>query len=113
MGCIFCEIIDKKRPSRIIYEDEFVVAFDDINPQAPVHVLIIPRKHMPTTLDLSGEDEIIIGYMFRIANEIAKSKGVAERGFRLVLNNNPESGQTIYHVHLHLLGGRWMRWPPG
>ncbi|MBE0426810.1 MAG: histidine triad nucleotide-binding protein [Nitrospirae bacterium] len=113
MTCIFCEIIQKKRPAKIIYEDELVVAFNDMNPQAPVHVLVIPKKHIPTLLDIKDEDKVLLGYLFQIANKIAKDKGVSGRGFRLVINCNPESGQTIYHVHLHILGGRWMHWPPG
>jgi histidine triad (HIT) family protein len=113
MSCIFCEIIEKKRAARILYEDEFVVAFDDIIPQAPVHVLVIPKKHIPTTLHIQEEDNVLIGYLFQIANKIARNKKIEERGFRLVMNCNPESGQTIYHVHLHVLGGRLMHWPPG
>ncbi len=113
MNCLFCRIIDKKIPSRVVYEDDRAFAFEDINPQAPVHVLIIPKKHIPTTLDMTDEDHELIGRLFQIANKIAKDKGVAERGFRVVMNCNPESGQTIYHIHLHLLGGRIMHWPPG
>jgi histidine triad (HIT) family protein len=111
--CLFCKIAEKKIPSRIVYEGEGVLAFEDINPQAPVHVLIIPRKHIPTTLDIKEEDYALIGRLFRVANEIAEKKGVAKRGFRLVMNTNPEAGQSAYHIHLHLLGGRQMRWPPG
>lgn len=113
MACIFCEIIEKKRPAKIIYEDEFVVAFDDINPQAPVHVLVIPKKHISTILDIKDEDKVLLGYLFQIGNKIVKDRGVAERGFRFVMNCNSEAGQTIYHMHLHILGGRWMLWPPG
>jgi histidine triad (HIT) family protein len=111
--CLFCKIAEKKIPSKIAYEDAGILAFEDINPQAPVHVLIIPRKHTPTTLDMKGEDYALIGQLFRVANEIAEKKGVAKRGFRLVMNTNPEAGQSVYHIHLHLLGGRQMRWPPG
>ncbi len=113
MTCLFCKIIDKKVPSKVVYEDEHVFAFEDINPQAPIHILIIPRKHIPTTLDMTEEDNELIGRLFQTANKIARDKGVAQRGFRLVINCNPESGQTIYHIHLHLLAGRIMRWPPG
>ncbi len=113
MSCIFCEIIEKKRPAKIIYEDEFAMAFEDVNPQAPVHTLVIPKKHISTNLDLKEEDKALIGRLFMIANEIAKDKGIAERGFRLVINCNPESGQTVFHLHLHVLGGRSMHWPPG
>ena len=111
--CLFCKIAEKKILSKIAYEDEGVLAFEDINPQAPVHLLIIPRKHIPTTLDIKEEDYALIGRLFRVASEIAEKKGVAKRGFRLVMNTNPEAGQSMYHIHLHLLGGRQMRWPPG
>lgn len=112
--CIFCKIIEKKIPSRVVYEDDLVFAFEDINPQAPVHTLVIPKKHIPTLLDMKeGEDDHLIGHLFKTANKIARDKGIAERGFRLVTNCNAESGQTVYHIHLHLLGGRPMHWPPG
>jgi histidine triad (HIT) family protein len=113
MGCIFCEIAEKKRPAKIIYEDELVFAFEDINPQAPVHTLVIPRRHFSTNLDIKEEDNALIGHLFQIANKIARARGIAERGFRLVMNCNPESGQTVFHMHLHILGGRLMHWPPG
>jgi histidine triad (HIT) family protein len=113
MSCIFCEIIQKKRPAKIIYEDEFSVAFEDVNPQAPVHTLVIPKKHISTNLDMEERDKFLVGHLFMIANGIAKGKGIAERGFRLVMNCNPESGQTVFHMHLHMLGGRYMHWPPG
>ena len=113
MNCLFCRIIDKKIPSKIVYEDEHVFAFEDINPQAPIHILIIPKKHISTTLDITHEDNELIGHLFQTANKIAKDRGAAERGFRLVINCNPESGQTVYHIHIHLLAGRVMHWPPG
>lgn len=113
MGCLFCEIIERKRPAKIVYEDAQVMAFDDIHPQAPVHTLIIPKKHIATNLDLQEEDLGLIGHLFQIANRIASEKGIAENGFRLVMNCNRDSGQTVFHVHLHLLGGRLMHWPPG
>ena len=111
--CIFCKIIDKKIPARIIYEDEHALAFEDVNPQAPVHTLVIPKKHIPTLLDIKEEDNNLIGHLVKVANKIANDKGIAERGFRVVINCNPESGQTVYHIHLHILGGRQMHWPPG
>lgn len=111
--CIFCKIVDKKIPARIVYEDEHAIAFEDINPQAPVHTLVIPKKHIPTLLDIKEEDNNLVGHMLKVANKIAKDKGIAERGFRVVTNCNPESGQTVYHIHLHILGGRQMHWPPG
>ncbi len=113
MSCIFCRIIEKRLSSRGVYEDDRVYAFEDINPQAPVHTLIVPKKHIPTILDVSEEDNELIGHMFQVANRIAIEKGIADRGFRLVMNCNHESGQTVFHIHLHLLGGRPMHWPPG
>lgn len=111
--CIFCKIIDKKIPARIIYEDEHALAFEDVNPQAPVHTLVIPKKHIPTLLDIKEQDNNLIGHLIKVANKIANDKGIAERGFRVVTNCNPESGQTVYHIHFHILGGRQMHWPPG
>ena len=112
-GCLFCRISTKKIPANIIYEDSEAVAFNDINPQAPVHVLIIPKKHISTSLDITDEDNVLISHLFRLAAKIAKEKGIAERGFRLVMNTNSDAGQTVFHIHLHLLGGRQMHWPPG
>ena len=111
--CLFCRISAKKIPANIIYEDSEAVAFNDINPQAPVHVLIVPKKHISTSLDMTAEDNVLIGHLFRLAAKIAKEKGIAERGFRLVMNTNADAGQTVFHIHLPLLGGRQMHWPPG
>ena len=111
--CLFCRIIAKKTPAKIIYDDEDVTAFEDVNPQAPVHTLIVPKKHLSTTLDITEEDNELIGRLFMVANRVAMEKGIAERGFRLVMNTNPGAGQSVYHIHLHLLGGRPMHWPPG
>ncbi len=113
MNCAFCDIVEKKRSANILYEDDVVLAFEDINPQAPVHILVIPKKHIPTSLDIQDEDKSLVGYLFQIANKIAKEKGIAESGFRMVVNCNREAGQMIFHMHLHLLGGRVMYWPPG
>ena len=113
MGCLFCDIVQKKRPAKIMYEDDLVIAFEDINPQAPVHTLIVPKKHIETSLDIAEDENGLVGHLFQIANKIAGDKGIAERGFRLVMNCNPESGQTVFHIHLHLIGGRFMNWPPG
>jgi histidine triad (HIT) family protein len=113
MDCLFCKIVEKKIPSKILYEDDLCLAFEDINPQAPVHVLVIPKRHFSTALELKEEDRNLAGHLFLIANRIAKEKGIAEKGFRLVLNCNREAGQTIFHLHLHVLGGRPMHWPPG
>ncbi len=113
MNCLFCKIVEKKIPSKIVYEDERVLAFEDINPQAPIHILVIPKKHISTSLEIKSDDNELVGYMFQTANKIAKERNIAERGFRLVMNCNRESGQTVFHIHLHLLGGRIMHWPPG
>lgn len=113
MSCIFCRIAEKKVPSKKVYEDEEVFAFEDINPQAPVHILVIPKKHIATSLELAPEDHALVGRMFQAANTIASDRGMAERGFRLVMNCNSEAGQTVFHIHLHLLAGRPMHWPPG
>ncbi|MCX5719404.1 MAG: histidine triad nucleotide-binding protein [Nitrospirae bacterium] len=113
MSCIFCKIIERKLPAKIIYEDEHVIAFEDINPQAPVHTLIIPKKHIPTIFDLKEEDSNLVAHILNIANKIANDEGIAQRGFRVVTNCNPESGQSVYHIHFHVLGGRHMHWPPG
>lgn len=113
MSCIFCKIIDRKLPAKIVYEDELVVAFEDIDPQAPTHTLVIPKKHISTVLDIQEDDNHLVNHLFQIAKKVARAKGIAERGFRLVMNCNPESGQEVYHIHLHVLGGRRMHWPPG
>jgi histidine triad (HIT) family protein len=111
--CLFCKIVAKKIPAKIIHEDADAVAFEDINPQAPVHVLVIPRKHIQTSLEIAEEDEALIGHLFRVAAKIAREKGIDKRGFRLVVNTNSDAGQEVYHIHLHLIGGRRMHWPPG
>ncbi len=111
--CIFCKIAARQIPSKAVYEDSRVFAFEDINPQAPVHVLIIPKKHIPTALDIAPDDEPFVGAMFSAAAQIAREKKIAEPGFRLVMNTNAHAGQAVFHIHLHLLGGRQMHWPPG
>lgn len=113
MDCLFCKIISKEIPAKIVYEDDTVLAFEDINPQAPFHVLVIPKKHIATSLDVKEEDHALIGRLLQTANSLARERGVAEKGFRTVLNCNRDAGQTVFHIHLHLLGGRPMSWPPG
>ncbi|MCX8033894.1 MAG: histidine triad nucleotide-binding protein [Thermodesulfovibrio sp.] len=113
MNCIFCKIVKGEIPSSKIYEDDIVVAFNDIAPQAPIHILIIPKKHYSTILELEEDDKELIGYIFLVANKIAKDLDFHERGFRIVVNCNRDGGQTVFHVHFHLLAGRAMRWPPG
>ena len=113
MDCIFCKIAEKNIPAKVIYEDEHAIAFEDINPQAPVHVLVIPRKHISTIIDIQDEDMSLLGHLFYVVNVIAAQKEVDKSGFRVVLNCNEEAGQTVFHIHLHVLGGRLMQWPPG
>jgi len=112
-GCLFCQIIARERPASFVYEDDRLVAINDINPQAPLHVLVIPRRHIPTLNDVAAEDASLVGDLVRRAAAIAREKGYAERGYRTLLNCNREAGQSIYHIHLHLLAGRRLGWPPG
>ena len=107
--CIFCKIANGTIPSRKVYEDAEVVAFDDINPMAPVHVIIIPKKHIPTILDVTKTDVSSIGSLFTAAQEVARIKGINERGFRVVINCNKEGGQVIFHLHMHVLGGKKLK----
>lgn len=107
--CIFCRIINGELPSTNVYNDGQVTAFRDINPAAPTHILIVPKKHIDSVNELSVEDEPLIGHLFLIAKQLAAQEGNAEPGYRLVINTGAESGQTVNHVHLHLLGGRQMR----
>ena len=113
MDCLFCRIASGQIPSKKVYEDDEIVAFEDINPQAPVHLLLIPRKHTATLNDLAPEDDATVGRLHRVAAELARDRDLAERGYRVVLNCNAEAGQTVFHIHLHLLGGRRLEWPPG
>jgi histidine triad (HIT) family protein len=113
MTCIFCQIAEKKIPATIIYEDEHVVAFDDLHPKAPIHKLIIPRKHLDTLNDASADDKELLAHMLLAAQKLAKQLGIAEDGYRILMNVNKGGGQVIFHIHLHLLGGRIMNWPPG
>jgi histidine triad (HIT) family protein len=113
MSCIFCRIANKEIPAKIVYEDDKVLAFHDINPQAPYHILVIPKKHISTLLELTEEDKDLIGHIFLVMNKLAQELGVAERGYRVVVNCNEEAGQTVFHVHFHFLAGREMHWPPG
>lgn len=113
MSCIFCRIINKEIPANQVYEDDLVFAFHDINPQAPYHILVIPKKHISTLLELSEEDKGLIGHIYGVINKIAKDLGFAEKGYRVVVNCKEEAGQTVFHVHFHVLAGRPMEWPPG
>ena len=111
--CLFCKIIDGEIPCDRVYENEHVIAFRDLNPQAPTHVLVIPRKHISTVNDLFADDKDIVGEMMLAAQAVAKQEGIDESGYRLVMNCNEGAGQTVFHIHLHILGGRRMNWPPG
>lgn len=113
MSTIFTKIIAKEIPAKIVYEDADVLAFEDISPQAPVHILIIPKKEIPTLNDLQEEDAVLMGKLFLAAQKIAKEQGFAEQGYRTVFNCNEDGGQTVNHIHLHLLAGRSLTWPPG
>ncbi len=112
-GTIFKKIIDKELPADIIYEDKEIMAFKDISPQAPVHILVVPKKEIATLNDASENDAELLGKIILRAREIAKETGIDEKGYRLVFNCNAEAGQTVFHIHCHLLGGRIMKWPPG
>ena len=111
--CLFCKIIDHEIPASIVYEDDRLIAINDINPQAPLHVLVIPKRHIATLNDLGPHDDGLVGEMVRRAAAIADEKGIAAAGYRTVFNTNSQAGQTVFHIHLHLLGDRSLGWPPG
>ncbi len=111
--CIFCKIANGEIPSNLVYEDELVAAFNDMSPQAPVHILIVPKAHIPSALELDDTNKNIIGHIFTVAGKIARDQGFAEDGFRLVNNCGRDGGQTVGHIHFHLLAGRYLEWPPG
>jgi histidine triad (HIT) family protein len=111
--CLFCKIVEGKIPARKVYEDADVLAFDDIQPQAPVHVLVIPKKHVATLNDLGPEDDALAGKLMRVAAQLARERGIADRGWRATVNVNKDAHQLVFHVHLHLMGGRPFSWPPG
>jgi histidine triad (HIT) family protein len=110
-NCLFCKIVAGEIPADKLYEDDEVFVFRDIAPQAPVHFLVIPRKHISGPADVSSEDEALIGRMMRVGSEVAKQEGLDH--FRIVFNNGEQAGQTVFHIHMHILGGRSMTWPPG
>ena len=111
--CIFCKIINKEIPTSIVFEDEKMIAFNDINPQAPIHILLLPREHFASLNDIPEEKKSILSHLLLKARQIAQEKRIAEKGYRIVLNTEKDSGQEVFHIHLHLLGGRRMNWPPG
>jgi histidine triad (HIT) family protein len=113
MACLFCRIVNREIPAAIVYEDDRVLAFNDINPQAPTHVLVVPKRHIPSLNELQPDDDGIVGEMVRRAAAIARERGIDESGYRTVFNTNSDAGQTVFHIHLHLVGGRSLGWPPG
>lgn len=112
-NCIFCKIVSKDIPAQVVYEDNEILAFRDLDPQAPVHVLIIPKEHIPTVNDLNEKNEAIAGKLFSAARDIAKEEKIDKEGYRLVVNCNGNAGQEVFHMHAHLMGGRSFTWPPG
>ena len=111
--CLFCRIVSGEIPSRTVHEDEQLIAFHDIAPRSPTHILLVPRRHIPSALDLTDLDGPLLGRLFAAAAEIARAQGLAERGYRLVCNVGSWGGQTVDHLHVHLMGGRAFEWPPG
>ena len=111
--CLFCRIVAGEIPANVVHHDEHLVAFADINPQAPMHVLIVPRRHIASLNELTAADDPIVGEMVRLAAALARSNGHADHGYRTVFNCNAAAGQTVFHIHLHVLGGRSLTWPPG
>jgi histidine triad (HIT) family protein len=111
--CIFCKIIAGAIPAAKVFEDERAVAFRDINPQAPTHALVIPRAHIASLSEASEEDESLLGHLLRVASRVAREEGYAEGGYRTVVNTGPDAGQTVFHIHVHVLAGRMLTWPPG
>jgi histidine triad (HIT) family protein len=112
-NCIFCQIVEGDIPSTTVHQDKQVIAFLDIHPAAPVHILIVPRQHIPSINDLTSEDETLIGHMFTVAQKLANENGITDSGYRLIINSGPDARQAVFHLHLHLLGGREMRYPMG
>lgn len=111
--CIFCKIVRKEIPAKVAFEDHEVLAFDDINPAAPAHVLVIPKRHVATLNDLAASDDAVMGKLFRVAAQVARERGVSETGWRATVNCGRDAHQLVFHVHLHLMGGRAFSWPPG
>jgi histidine triad (HIT) family protein len=113
VSCLFCEIVAGRIPAKVAYQDDEVLAFHDINPQGPVHFLIVPKRHITSLLDLTPADDAVVGGLARKARDLAVEHGLGERGFRLVFNCGEDAGYSVYHIHLHLVGGRTLAWPPG
>jgi diadenosine tetraphosphate (Ap4A) HIT family hydrolase len=112
-NCIFCKIIAGEIPSKKVFEDEQLLVIEDLSPQAPLHLLLLPKKHFVNCLDMTAQEEVLVGYAFRKGGEIARDKGYVESGFRIVQNNGAGAGQSVFHIHFHLLAGREFIWPPG
>lgn len=112
-GCVFCRVVAHEKPAKIYYEDEHCLVIQDINPQAPIHLLVIPRKHITSLNETLDADNNLLGHMMALIKRMAKEQGIDGTGYRTVINTNAEAGQTIYHLHIHILGGRIMHWPPG
>ena len=113
MPCLFCDIAAGNIPARIAYQDETVMAFRDVNPQAPTHILVIPKRHITSLVDLEPGDDALVGSLVRKARDLARAEGLEERGFRVLFNAGPDAGYSVYHIHLHLVAGRKLGWPPG
>ena len=113
MSCLFCKIAQREIPAAVVFEDSEIIAFRDINPQAPTHLLVIPKQHIATIDDADTKDEQLLGRMILAAKKLANVEGLSAKGYRLVFNVNSDGGQEVYHIHLHILGGRQMMWPPG
>ena len=111
--CVFCKIVNKEIPARVVHEDDDVIAFHDTNPQAPTHVLVVPKRHIMGLGEATPEDEVMLGRLLLAARRVAEQTGIAESGFRTVINNGLQAGQTVFHLHVHVIGGRPMAWPPG
>lgn len=111
--CIFCRIVERSLPARIVFEDDDIVAFEDAHPQAPVHILIVPRRHLASLKDITLDDIPLLGRMFMVAVQLARERGLENRGYRTVINAGSGAGQSVFHLHVHLLGGRVFHWPPG
>ncbi len=111
--CIFCKIVSGVSPAKIVFQDEQVTAFRDIHPVAPTHVLVVPNKHIASINEMTQQDETLVGRLFTVARELAAQEGIQQTGYRLIINNGPDAGQAVFHLHLHLIGGRHMRFPMG
>ena len=112
-GCVFCQIADHKEPAAIVYEDEHCLALRDFNPKAPVHLLVIPRKHLPSLKEAQAGDEALLGHLILLAAQLARERGLESKGYRTLINNGTWAGQSVFHLHVHVLGGRAFHWPPG